>query len=77
MRGDLVLREIVASAIGNLYAVYRNQFLELDMSMGDVLCAVMGIPEKEGHSVRKIMSDLAYGAIKEAVEKITAFIKRN
>jgi hypothetical protein len=77
IRGDLVLREIVTSATGNIYALWRRQFLELDLSLGDTLCAVTGIPEKEGHKVRKIISDSAYGAIKEIMEKITAFVEQN
>ena len=76
IRGDLVLREIVTSATGNIYALWWRQFLELDLSMGDTLCAIMGIPEK-GHNVRKAISDLAYGAVKEIMEKITAFVERN
>jgi len=77
IRGDLVLCEIVTSVIGNIYALWRRQFLDLDLSMGDTLCAVMGIPEIEGHKVRKVISDSAYGAIKEVMENITAFIERN
>ena len=74
IRGDLVLREMVTSVTGNIYALWRRQFLELDLSMGDTLCAVTGIPENEGHKVRKAISDTAYGTTKEVVEKITAFV---
>jgi hypothetical protein len=77
MRGDLVLREIVTSAVGGVYSIYRNQFLDLDLSLGAVICAVFGIPENKSGEVRKIMGDLAYGAVKETMEKVTAFIERN
>ena len=77
IRGDLVLREMVTSATGNIYALYRRQFLELDLSLGDTICAILGVPENEGHKVRKVISSSAYGAIKEIMEKITAFVEQN
>ena len=77
IRGDLVLREMVTSVTGNIYALWRRQFLDLDLSMGDTLCAIIGIPENEGHKARKAISDSAYGATREIMEKITAFIERN
>jgi hypothetical protein len=77
MRGDLVLREIVTSAIGGIYSVYRNQFLDIDLSQGDVLCAAAGIPADRCSEVRKLLSDEAYSAVRETMEKITIFIERN
>jgi len=77
MCGGFVLRETVASAIGNIYALYRRQFLELDLSLGDVFCAVMSIPENESHNIRKIMSDLAYSTIRELQKQLVAFIEAN
>ena len=77
MRGDLVLREIVTSAVGGVYSIYRNQFLGIDLSLGAVICAVFGIPENKSGEVRKIMSDSAYGAVRETMDKITSFIERN
>jgi len=75
MRGDLVLREIVTSAIGGIYSVYRNQFLDIDLSQGDVLCAIVGIPPEKGGEVRKILSEAAYSCVRETMEKVTAFIE--
>lgn len=75
INGDLVLRDTVTLAIGNIFSVYRGQFLELDLSLGDTICAVLGVPEKESHNVRKIMNDMAYDAVREQLEGITVFLQ--
>jgi hypothetical protein len=76
MNGDLVLCDMLSSAVGNIYATYRAQVLVLDESIGCLIGSLLGIPENENHNVRKIMSDLAYGMMGEAKESMVAFIKR-
>jgi len=77
INGDIILCGTVTLVIGNIYALYRRQFLELDLSLGDTICAVLGVPEKESHKIRKIISDLSYDVIKKQTEKITAFVEQN
>jgi hypothetical protein len=74
LRGELVLREIVTSAIGGIYSIYRNQFLDVDLSQGDVLCAAAGIPAESYGEVRRILSGEAYSCVRETMGRITAFI---
>jgi len=75
INGDLVPRNLFASTLGNIFSTWRNQFLALDLSLGDTLCAVLGIPEKETHKARGIMGDLAYGVTGEIKRNLEIFIK--
>jgi len=72
MRGDFVLRTVTAAAIGNIFSIYRSQFLILGETLGDTIAAVIGM--KEAHELRKLMRDLCYAAVGEIKKKAEAFI---
>jgi len=73
--GNLVPRNLVVHTIGNISSTYRVQFLGLDLSLSDMLCAVLGIHKMESGEVRKILSDAAYGVMKEQQKKLIDFIE--
>jgi hypothetical protein len=73
--GDLVLRDVLSLAVGNIYATDRTQVLVLDESTGHLIGSLLGIPENENHNVRKIMGDLAYDMMRKEKEGMLAFIE--
>lgn len=74
LSGELILKTAVTSAIGNCYSTWRVQILEMDLSLGDVICAVFGVPETEWHKVRGALKREAYGLTSEIKERLEAFI---
>jgi len=74
LSGDLVLCNTVTLAIGSIYATYRTQFLCIDTSLGDTIAAIFNMPDNV-HTVRKIMSDMSYAAMRKQKEGLEAFIK--
>jgi hypothetical protein len=74
LNSELIFKTAVTSVFGNVFSTWRNQFLEIGLSLGDTVCAIAGIPENEGHIVRKIMSDMAYGLAGELQKKLIALI---
>jgi len=76
INGDLILKIAVTSIFGNIFSTYRSQVVCLDDALSDVIAAVFNTSEKV-HEIRKIMSNMAYGMIRELQEQLTAFIKQN
>ena len=74
LRGDIIRRELVTSAAGGLYSIYRNTFLDIGESSASVICAMIGLHESEAHKVRKVMTDTAYACVNILMDGITAFI---
>jgi len=74
LRGDIIRRELVTSAVGGLYSIFRNTFLDAGESSASVICAMMGLHESDAHKVRKVMTDTAYAHVNILTDEIKAFI---
>jgi len=71
--GELILRNLYKSVMGNIYTIYRTTVLTIDESNGHLVSAILGIPED--HKIREIMSCLAYEMIGDIIKDLEMFLQ--
>ena len=71
--GDLVPRTVFASVFGQLLATYSSQINVLDLSVGDTIASILGLP---AHKVRNIIGDMQYEPMRFIKKELENFIKK-
>jgi hypothetical protein len=72
VNGDLLPLELFSGAFGRIMAVYASRINVLDMSAGDIIASVLGLP---AHDVRGIIADMQYEPMRYIQKELINFIE--
>ena len=74
-KGELVSQKEFSLTIGNIFAVYRRQFLVISDSLADTVAGLLGITETSGTiAIKKILDDASYEIVKEIKKSLEIFV---
>jgi len=74
LSGALLPRNLFTHYFNRIYQAYRNQVFVLDLNLGDLLTAVLGLQADKSYIIREIIGKQAYGTVQLIWDEIEAYI---